>query len=281
MSELTFPPFFFVADSYQYEIKWRGLEHRNNSWIPRERLIELGFSKLVQQFDDFESSREGAGSRELSQKLIRKHLEAVGLNGEIAEHHEMRGLSGGQKVKVVLAAALWNNPQVLFLDEPTNFLDREALGGLAVAIRDWGGAVIIISHNMEFVGALCPEIWNVENGIITAKGKTAVAEDAFADGASTPGDASTPGLMTPAMTPAGSKAASRVASKVNTPSTSATGTPAGSGDEGDHDMSKFKAKKGKKKMSRNEKKAQEERRRLRLNNWLSYGGDREPDTDDE
>ncbi len=46
-------------------------------------------------------------------------------------------------------------------------------------------------------------------------------------------------------------------------------------------MSKFKAKKGKKKLTRNEKKAQEERRRLRLSRWLTYGGEREPDTDDE
>ncbi len=45
--------------------------------------------------------------------------------------------------------------------------------------------------------------------------------------------------------------------------------------------SKFKAKKGKKKLTRNEKKAQEERRRLRLSRWLTYGGEREPDTDDE
>lgn len=46
-------------------------------------------------------------------------------------------------------------------------------------------------------------------------------------------------------------------------------------------MSKLKAKKGKKKLTRNEKKAQEERRRLRLSRWLMYGGEREPDTDDE
>ena len=38
-----------------------------------------------------------------------------------------------------------------------NFLDRDALGGLAVAIRDWAGAVVIISHNEEFVGALCKQ----------------------------------------------------------------------------------------------------------------------------
>lgn len=63
----------------------------------------------------------------------------------------MSGLSGGQKVKVVIAAALWAKPQVLILDEPTNFLDRDALGGLAVAIRDWAGAFVCISHNVEFV----------------------------------------------------------------------------------------------------------------------------------
>ena len=72
----------------------------------------------------------------------------------------MCGLSGGQKIKLVIAACLWNNPQVCLssgvtryllseyvpqicvLDEPSNFLDREALGGLAVAIRDWAGAVV-------------------------------------------------------------------------------------------------------------------------------------------
>ncbi|KAN0062018.1 [NU+] prion formation protein 1 [Thecaphora frezii] len=266
-----------LKKSYQYEIKWRGLEHRHNTWIPRERLLELGFDKMVQQFDDFEASREGAGSREVSMKLIRQHLEAVGLQGEIAQHHAVGGYSGGQKVKVVLAAAMWNNPQVLVLDEPTNYLDRDALGGLATAIRDWAGAVVIISHNMEFVGALCPEIWNVEGGRITSKHRTDLAEGAFLDEA-----ASTPGASVPATPVPGSVAASRLNSKAGTPISSAAPTPAGSDNEGaDADMSKFKAKKGKKKMTRNEKKAQEERRRLRLNRWLTYGGEREPDTDDE
>ena len=267
-----------LKKSYQYEIKWVGYEHRNNSWIPRERLLELGFSKLVQQFDDFEASREGAGSREISVKLIRQHLEAVGLQGEIAQHHAVGGYSGGQKVKVVLAAAMWNNPQVLVLDEPTNYLDRDALGGLATAIRDWAGAVVIISHNMEFVGALCPEIWNVDHGRITSRTKATLAEGAFLDEME---NASTPGASVPGTPMPGSTAASRLASKAGTPASSAAPTPAGSGDEGDQDMSKFKAKKGKKKLTRNEKKAQEERRRLRLSRWLTYGGEREPDTDDE
>jgi elongation factor 3 len=276
-----------LKKSFQYEIKWVGMEHRHNTWIPRDRLMELGFSKLLQKFDDFESSREGAGSKELSAKAIRKHLMDIGLNGEIAEHHEMSGLSGGQKVKVVLAAALWNSPQILVLDEPTNFLDRDSVAMLATAIRNWSGAVVIITHNMQFVEALCTEIWTVEGGKLISKTKTALATEHFADdgedGTSTPGGVSTPGASTPAVP--GSKSVSRLNSKAGTPMSSAAGTPAdtpyGSGAE-DQDMSKLKSAKGKKKKkTRNELKAQEERRRVRLSKWLTYGGEREPDTEEE
>ena len=50
-------------------------------------------------------------------------------------------------MKVVIAAAMWNNPHMLVLDEPTNYLDRESLGALAGAIKDYGGGVIMITHN--------------------------------------------------------------------------------------------------------------------------------------
>ena len=55
--------------------------------------------------------------------------------------------AGGQKVKVVLAAAMWNSPHMLVLDEPTNYLDRESLGALAAAIKEYGGGVVMISHH--------------------------------------------------------------------------------------------------------------------------------------
>lgn len=55
--------------------------------------------------------------------------------------------TGGQKVKVVLAAAMWQNPHMLVLDEPTNYLDRDSLGALANAIKGFGGGVIMISHS--------------------------------------------------------------------------------------------------------------------------------------
>ena len=131
-----------LKKTFQYEIKWRGLDHKHNTWVPRDELIQKGFTKLVQRFDDLESSREGAGARETRADIVRKHLEDIGLDGDIAQYNEIAGLSGGQKIKLVIAACLWNNPQICVLDEPSNFLDREALGGLAVAIRDWAGAVV-------------------------------------------------------------------------------------------------------------------------------------------
>ena len=234
---------------------------KHNSQISRETLLEQGFDKLVQEFDDHEASREGLGFRELSPKVISKHFEDLGLDPEIANHNEISGLSGGQKVKVVLAGAMWNNPHLLVLDEPTNFLDRDSLGGLAVAIRDYKGGVVMISHNEEFVGALCPEQWYVAEGRVTHKGHLAVAADRFEDN-SRPSSGFN----------------SSVASSVVS---SATASAANSGAEDNGDMA-FKSKK-KKKVTKKELKEREVRRRLRHIEWLNSpkGTPKPPDTDDE
>lgn len=256
---------------------------KHNSQVSRETLVELGFSKLIQEFDDHEASREGLGFRILEPKIIAKHFEDVGLDPEIANHNEISGLSGGQKVKVVLAGAMWNNPHLLVLDEPTNFLDRDSLGGLAVAIRDYKGGVVMISHNEEFVGALCPEQWHIADGRMTHKGHSAVTLDRFEDSISRPGS----GISS---TVASSAVSSATASAVN------------SGAEDGGEL-KFKAKK-KKKMTRAQMKEREVRRRLRhievwiiplffhflilvltdmFEQWLNSpkGTPHPPDTDDE
>lgn len=88
--------------------------------------------------------------RPLTKANVEKHLGVLGLEAEFATHAHMRGLSGGQKVKVVLAACTWNQPHILVMDEPTNYLDRDSLGALAGAIKEFGGGVVIISHHNEF-----------------------------------------------------------------------------------------------------------------------------------
>ncbi|KAF4984216.1 hypothetical protein FZEAL_556 [Fusarium zealandicum] len=246
--------------TFQYEVKWRGLLPKFNSQISRETLIQFGFDKLVQEFDDHEASREGLGYRELQPKIISKHFDDLGLDPDIANHNEIGSLSGGQKVKVVIAGAMWNNPHLLVLDEPTNFLDRDSLGGLAVAIRDFKGGVILISHNEEFVGALCSEQWHVADGRVAQRGNAAISLDRFED--SRPGSGVT-------STAASSAVASAVSSAYN------------SGMEDNSDM-KFKAKK-KKKITKKELKEREVRRRLRHIDWLNSpkGTPHPPDTDDE
>ncbi|WPG97899.1 ABC transporter domain-containing protein [Acrodontium crateriforme] len=256
--------------TFQYEVKWVGWLPKYNNMLSRETLLERGFQKLIQEYDDHEASREGLGFRSLEPKVISKHFEDVGLDPEIANHNEISGLSGGQKVKVVLAGAMWNNPHLLVLDEPTNFLDRDSLGGLAVAIRDYKGGVVMISHNEEFVGALCPEQWHVNDGRLTQKGHLAVSLSAFEEG-SRPGSAF----------------ASTVASSVaSSAAPSSAGTPVGSGAqseaEGPQDEMKFRARK-KKKLTRAQQKDREVRRRLRHIEWLNSpkGTPHPPDTDDE
>merc|ERR1719181_2206921 len=73
-------------------------------------------------------------------------------------------------VKVVLAAAMWMEPHIIILDEPTNFLDRDSLGALATAVKNYAGGCIIISHQREFYSALCPEVWSVVDGRCTVSG---------------------------------------------------------------------------------------------------------------
>lgn len=109
-----------------------------------------------------------------------------------------------------------------------------------------------------------PEIWNVDAGKVAHKGKAAVVEDAFADAKSPRGS----GTNTPAR------------SRIQSPSVSAHGTPAGSGTEESRGGAGTPLKK-KKKMTRNQMKAQEERRKARKLAWLTFGGPKPEDTDSD
>jgi len=158
-----------LKQSYEYEVKWVGKSSVENTWIPRYKLEEMGFSKKIAEVDSQEAAKLGL-NRPLTAKEIEKHLVEVGLEAEFATHSRIRGLSGGQKVKLVIGAAMWNRPHMLVLDEPTNYLDRESLGGLATAIREYGGGVVIVTHNREFSEELCSEVWKVDEGRLVASG---------------------------------------------------------------------------------------------------------------
>lgn len=159
-----------LRNSYEYEVAWVGQGIDKNTWLPRKELEAMGFGKNCDAIDAREAAAAGMALKPLTAASISKHLEALGLEQEFTLHSRIRGLSGGQKVKVVLGAATWQNPHVLVLDEPTNYLDRDSLGALTGALIEFGGGVIIISHQFEFTNAICKEKWLLEAGRLSIDG---------------------------------------------------------------------------------------------------------------
>jgi|EP00670_Eutreptiella_braarudii_P004636 elongation factor 3 len=159
-----------VKKNYEYEVKWEGEDYSNNVFLSKDMLMQLGFDKLMQRVDEREAQSAGAFNRPLTQQMIEKHYNDVGLETEFVVHSQIRSLSGGQKVKVVLGAAVWMNPHAIILDEPTNYLDRDSLGALADAIREFGGGILLVSHHLDFTTALCSEKWVVDQGRLQAIG---------------------------------------------------------------------------------------------------------------
>merc|ERR1712127_200884 len=155
---------------YEYEVRYAGSTVDSGEFLNAKILKKMGWEKAMKAVDMKIAQRAGLYVRPLSTKNVEQHLEDVGLDKEFGTHYRMSALSGGQKVKVVLAAAMWNQPHILILDEPTNYLDRESLGALAGAIETFDGGVVIISHNNEFCQKLCPETWVMDAGHLETKG---------------------------------------------------------------------------------------------------------------
>ena len=102
--------------------KWLPTLTADNIWLSRNELID-SHSKMVSEQDQKEALAAG-NFRPLVRKEIEAHCAQLGLDAELVSHSRIRGLSGGQKVKLVLAACTWLRPHVIVMDEPTNYLDR-------------------------------------------------------------------------------------------------------------------------------------------------------------
>jgi len=158
------------SKEYEYEVKYAGSTVDSGEYLPAKTLKKMGWEKAMKAVDLRIAQRSGLYVRPLSSKNVEQHLEDCGLEREFGTHYRMSALSGGQKVKVVLAASMWNQPHILILDEPTNYLDRESLGALAGAIEGYDGGVVMITHNNEFCSKLCPETWVMDAGHLETKG---------------------------------------------------------------------------------------------------------------
>ncbi|KAF7903361.1 uncharacterized protein EAF01_006410 [Botrytis porri] len=168
-------------NSYEYECsfalgenvgmkneRWVPMMTADNAWIPRTEIL-ASHQKMVAEVDQKEALASGQ-FRPLVRKEIEQHCANFGLDAELVSHSRMLGLSGGQRVKVVLAACSWQRPHLIVLDEPTNYLDRDSLGALSKALKSFEGGVIIITHSAEFTKNITEEVWAVLDGKMVASG---------------------------------------------------------------------------------------------------------------
>jgi len=92
-------------------------------------------------------------------------LNGLGIADEL-QHKLMKDLSGNEKVKVLLAQALFGNPDILLLDEPTNHLDIISIGWLEDFLANFTNTVIVISHDRHFLNQVCTHIADIDFGKI-------------------------------------------------------------------------------------------------------------------
>lgn len=88
-------------------------------------------------------------------------LNGLGIEGELHDKY-MKDLTGSEKVKVLLAQALFGNPDVLLLDEPTNHLDLDAIAWLEEFLINFENTVIVVSHDRYFLNKVCTHIADID-----------------------------------------------------------------------------------------------------------------------
>ncbi|MDR2451905.1 MAG: ATP-binding cassette domain-containing protein [Candidatus Accumulibacter sp.] len=105
----------------------------------------------------------GASGREQD---LRNFLGAFNFGGEMIAQ-PVGILSGGEKARLVLAMLVWQRPNLLLLDEPTNHLDLATREALAVALNEFEGTVMLVSHDRALLRSVCDEFWLVARGGVT------------------------------------------------------------------------------------------------------------------
>ena len=154
-----------------YECRRSGRKDEDTEWEPLTSLTKKDeyVMKMVRNFDEkLKAMHSGMDLRPLTKEEVRLHLEQFGIDQDLAMG-KIKRMSGGQKSRLVLAAAMWINPHIIALDEPTNYLDNDTLAALTKALKDFQGGVLTISHNQAFINELCNETWTVGEGKVVAK----------------------------------------------------------------------------------------------------------------
>jgi ATPase subunit of ABC transporter with duplicated ATPase domains len=129
-----------------------------------ERADEL--EKLVERFGEVQARFDELGGYGLEART-REILAGLGFHAEVVDG-DVGALSGGWKMRVALARILLMKPDLLLLDEPTNHLDIESIIWLENFLREYAGALVMTSHDREFMNRLVTKVIEIDGGEITS-----------------------------------------------------------------------------------------------------------------
>ena len=108
----------------------------------------------------------GPNSRESSREQdLRSYLGTFNFTGDMVKQ-SVGSMSGGEKAHLVLAMIVWQRPNLLLLDEPTNHLDLATREALSMALNEFEGTVMLVSHDRALLRAVCDEFWMVGRGAV-------------------------------------------------------------------------------------------------------------------
>jgi len=136
---------------------WHALQEREALYAkPHDDLTDADGMRL----GDLEHTvgEEGGYTAEADAAVL---LDGLGIESELHER-KMSELQGGQKVRVLLAQALFGNPAALLLDEPTNHLDLDSVHWLQDYLREYEGVLIVISHDRHFLNSVCTHTADID-----------------------------------------------------------------------------------------------------------------------
>jgi ATP-binding cassette, subfamily F, member 3 len=102
-------------------------------------------------------------NQQTNEQSLRSFLGTFNFSGDMVKQ-AVGSMSGGEKARLVLCMIVWQRPNLLLLDEPTNHLDLATREALAMALNEFEGTVMLVSHDRALLRAVCDEFWMVTRG---------------------------------------------------------------------------------------------------------------------
>ena len=139
------------------------LENEIMSYYEKMAIVsEDEMNELLDEIGEMQSILDASGFYSLDAK-IEEVASGLGLL-DIGLERQVEELSGGQRSKVLLTKLLLQNPQILILDEPTNFLDESHINWLKNYLINFENAFLLVSHDVPFLSSVVNVIYHIENG---------------------------------------------------------------------------------------------------------------------